>query len=60
MYITSLWYIIISTLMTEMEKVSKTTVVNPKLHTFYSLWTFKTMLVKNSTSGIMGANTQAG
>jgi hypothetical protein len=43
--ITSLKYITTSTLMTEMQ-VSKTTVFNPKLHTFYSTWTFKTMAGK--------------
>jgi len=60
MYITSLWYIITLTLMTEMEKVSKTIVFNHKLQTFYSLWTFKAMLVKNGISGIMEAYTQTG
>ena len=60
MYITSLWYFTTLTLMTEIEKVSKTTVFNPKLHTFYSLWTFKTMLVKNNISRLVGAYTQTG
>jgi len=46
--------------MTEMEKVSKTIVFNHKLQTFYSLWTFKAMLVKNGISGIMEAYTQTG
>ena len=42
-------------MMNEIEKVSRTTVFNPKLHTFHSLWTLKTMPVKSSISGIMGA-----
>jgi hypothetical protein len=45
--------------MTEMQKVSKTTVFNSKLHTLYSMWTFKTMASKEQylrDNGILHTN----